>query len=109
MFNLIHLDTGFKIDLVIAKRRPFSVEELRRREPGPLAGRTVDFATAEDTILTKLEWAKLGRSERQYGDALGIIRVQGGRLDWDYLERWANALSVLDLLSRARAGQDFDG
>ena len=65
MFNVIHLDTGFKIDLVIKKSRAFSAEELRRREPGVLAGRQVDFATAEDTILTKLEWAKLGDSERQ--------------------------------------------
>lgn len=32
MFNAIHLDTGFKIDLVIKKDRPFSAEELRRRE-----------------------------------------------------------------------------
>ena len=49
MFNLIHLDTGFKIDLVIKKSRRFSVEELRRREAGALAGRQVDFATAEDS------------------------------------------------------------
>lgn len=107
MFNLIHLDTGFKIDLVIKKGRPFSAEELRRREPGPLAGRQVDFATAEDTILTKLEWAKLGDSERQYGDAVGIMQVQGPRLDWTYLERWAASLELSDLLARARRGEPY--
>src|SRR5262249_14762742 len=107
MFNVIHLDTGFKIDLIIKKSRPFSAEELRRREPGTLAGRTVDFATAEDTILSKLEWAKLGDSERQYGDAVGVIEVQGARLDWGYLGRWADALGLAELLSRARRRTSF--
>jgi hypothetical protein len=92
---------------MIKKSRPFSGEELRRREPGHLAGRKVDFATAEDTILTKLEWAKLGDSERQYGDAVGVIQVQGERLDWSYLVRWAPSLGVVDLLERARAARPF--
>lgn len=107
MFNAIHLATGFKVDLVIRKQRPFSVEELRRRESGQLAGRQVAFATAEDTILTKLEWSKLGDSERQYEDAVGVIRVQGPRLDWTYLERWADALGLRDLLEQSRKGEPF--
>jgi hypothetical protein len=107
MFNAIHFDTGFKVDLVVKKLRPFSAEELRRRERGRLAGRAVDFATAEDTILTKLEWARLGDSERQYGDAVGIIQIQRDALDWPYLERWATELGLSDLLSRARRGEGF--
>jgi hypothetical protein len=106
-FNAIHLETGFKIDLLVKKDRPFSSEELRRREPGPLAGRQVDFATAEDTILAKLEWARLGDSDRQYGDAVGIIQVQGARLDWPHLERWASDLGLGDLLDRARRAESF--
>lgn len=85
----------------------FSSEELRRREVGQLGQRNVDFATAEDTILTKLEWAKLGDSERQYGDAVGIIQIQRARLDWPYLERWAGQLGVLELLHRAQASEPF--
>jgi hypothetical protein len=100
---------GFKIDLIVKKARLFSAEELRRRRPGLLAGRSVDFATAEDTVLTKLEWARMGSSEPQYGDAVGVIRVQGDRLDWRYLERWAGELGVADLLERARRGDPFVG
>ncbi|MBN1772401.1 MAG: hypothetical protein JXB32_14120 [Deltaproteobacteria bacterium] len=107
MFNAIHLETAFKVDLVVRKHRPFSVEELRRRAPGRLAGRTVDFATAEDTVLTKLEWARLGDSERQYADAVGIIGVQREGLEWAYLERWAANLGLSDLLQRARRGEPF--
>lgn len=107
MFNAIHLETGFKVDLILTKNRAFSSEELRRRESGALAGRPVDFATAEDTILTKLEWARMGDSDRQYGDAKGIIQVQGARLDWSYLETWADELGVRDLLDRARRAEPF--
>ncbi|MFH1176357.1 MAG: hypothetical protein V1750_03035 [Acidobacteriota bacterium] len=105
IFNVIHFDTGFKVDLIVKKNRPFSTEEIRRREPGTLAGKQVDFATAEDTILTKLEWAFLSGSERQYRDAAGIIQVQAARLDWPYLERWASELGIADLLDRARRAE----
>jgi hypothetical protein len=107
MFNAIHLATGFKVDVVVKKRRPFSDEELRRRQVGTLARRPVQFATPEDTVLAKLEWARLGSSERQYRDACGILSVQGARLDQDYLARWAADLGVGDLLERAGRGDDF--
>jgi len=107
MFNVIHLETAFKVDLVVKKERPFSDEELRRRSSGPLAGREVPFATAEDTVLAKLEWARKGDSARQYEDASGVVEVQDERLDWPYLERWADALGVRDLLDRARQGLPF--
>jgi hypothetical protein len=109
LFNAIHFDTGLKVDLIVRKQRPFSEEELRRRERGTLGGREAAFASAEDTILTKLEWARDGGSERQYGDAAGVIDVQGSRLEWAYLERWADALGVRDLLERARRGEPFGG
>lgn len=100
MFNLIHLETGLKIDLILRKERAFSVEELRRREAGPLGGRVVFFATAEDTVLSKLEWAKRGASDRQSLDAQRVVQVQGARLDWGYMRVWARELDVTDLLDR---------
>lgn len=107
MFNVIHLASGFKVDLIVKKDRAFSDEELRRRREGVLAARPVSFATAEDTILTKLEWAKLGESQRQYDDAMGIIDVQSENLDWGYLNRWADELELGDMLARAKAREDF--
>lgn len=107
LFNAIHLDSGFKVDLIVKKSRPFSDEELRRKITGMMGGESVAFATPEDTVLTKLEWAQQGDSERQYDDAVGIIRVQADRLEWDYIDRWADDLGVRDLVSRARAGRPF--
>ncbi len=93
-FNVIDLATGWKVDLVIRKDRPFSVEELRRRMPATMLGVAVFVATAEDAILSKLEWAKLGDSERQLRDAANILAVHRDTLDTAYVERWADALGV---------------
>jgi hypothetical protein len=60
--------------------------------------------SAEDTILLKLEWYRLGGeiSERQWLDVLGVMRVQAERLDQAYLDHWAVELGVADLLADAR-------
>lgn len=100
MFNVIHLETGFKIDLIVRKSRPFSRAEFARRRTAEVAGRPRWFASPEDVILSKLEWSKMGSSERQFLDALNVARVQGGALDRVYLERWAAELGVGGLLQR---------
>ena len=40
-------------------------------------------------------------SDRQWNDILGVLKVQGTNLDMAYLQRWAVALKVSDLLERA--------
>jgi hypothetical protein len=101
-FNVIDAQTAFKLDLIIRKERPFSREEFRRRQRADLTAATqVTLATAEDTILSKLEWArKGGGSERQLGDVRGILDVKGADLDREYIERWAKDLGVVELWRR---------
>ena len=48
----------------------------------------------EDVLVSKLEWAKLGESERQIDDAAGIIRVQGDNLDVGYIQQWVVDLGL---------------
>jgi hypothetical protein len=97
-FNAIETRSAFKIDLIFRKDRPFSHEELGRRQAAELSpGVRVPLATPEDTILSKLEWAtKAGRSEKQINDAAGVLAVNPG-LDRRYVEKWARDLGVLDL------------
>jgi acetolactate synthase regulatory subunit len=103
MFNLIEMNTAWKVDLVIRKDRPFSILELRRRIVLPIAEVDVPTATAEDTIIAKLEWAKLGASERQLVDVAGILRVRSATLDLAYVEHWVEELDLVEQWNRARA------
>jgi hypothetical protein len=110
-FNVIHLETMFKADVFVMKRDAWSREEMSRARPeeldGPNGAVTIRFASPEDTLLHKLVWFRLGNeiSDRQWSDILGVLKIQGERLDNEYLQRWAPLLNVADLLSRARSQQ----
>ncbi len=104
IINVIHVETGFKVDVVPLRDRPFSREEFTRRITANVLGRARWFATPEDTVLTKLEWRKLGGGHRHFEDALGIVQVQGDALDWAYLRRWATKLGVMEALIRLQGG-----
>jgi hypothetical protein len=93
-FNVIETASGWKVDLMIRKNRPFSVEEFGRRQPAELLGSPSFVASAEDVVIAKLEWAKTGESERQLRDVAAILAVSGQRLDYPYIERWVSALGL---------------
>jgi hypothetical protein len=93
-FNVIDVSTGWKADLIIRKDRPFSRTEFDRRTPMVIAGVRTAVATVEDTILSKLEWARAGGSERQRRDVVTMLGVQGDRIDSGYLRRWAADLGL---------------
>lgn len=105
-FNLIHLTTGFKIDMFLRGPGEFDRLELERSGPQRIGAgqeRVVFVKSAEDTLLRKLQWYRLGgeTSERQWTDVLGIVKEQGDRLDREYMSRWAGDLGVSDLLEKA--------
>jgi hypothetical protein len=105
-FNLIHLATSFKVDVFVFKKRAYDLAALARKERRSIDPASpesqVFFASAEDTVLAKLEWYRLGNevSERQWRDVLGIFKLQQGRMDGGYLKKWAADLEVADLLER---------
>ncbi|MCB9760495.1 MAG: nucleotidyltransferase family protein [Alphaproteobacteria bacterium] len=97
-FNIIDLDTGWKVDLIIRKRRPFSRTEFERRTAAEVLGVPLMICSPEDSILSKLEWArKSGGSERQLRDVAGVWQIRGAQLDRDYIEHWARELGVESL------------
>jgi Domain of unknown function (DUF1814). len=105
--NLIHYASAYKFDLFPLKSDEYSQTQMRRRtyrETRSVAGEPIEcaVATAEDTLLNKLSWYRAGgeTSERQWDDVRGILRVQGGALDLEYLQTWAPKLGVADLLNR---------
>jgi hypothetical protein len=111
-FNVIHLATMLKVDLFVLKQRPYDRLAFSRAAPAVLeeeeGARSYLLASAEDTILNKLEWYEMGGrvSDRQWGDVLGVLRVRGDALDLDYLRRWAEELGIRELFERALAETD---
>ncbi len=98
-FNIIDMKTGWKADFIVRKRRPFSQVEFDRRVRVEMLGTKVWVATAEDTVLAKLEWSKRSGSLRQIEDARGIVEMQGASLDTTYLHKWARELDVQEQLA----------
>jgi hypothetical protein len=94
MFNVIDTQSGWKADLIMRKPRPFSQTEFARRQALDLDGLSVWVATVEDTMIAKLEWARLGGSARQIEDVAALLAVTGPDLDREYLERWIGALDL---------------
>lgn len=106
-FNIIHLGTMMKIDVFVLQNRPFDRQAFQRKKLDALGEEPGEakfyFSSAEDIILSKLEWFKTGGevSERQWNDVIGVLKVQGDALDMDYLNKWASDLNLSHLLARA--------
>jgi hypothetical protein len=101
-FNAIDVATGWKVDFLVRKDRPFSVEEFGRRLRAQLLGAHAWIASPEDTIVAKLEWAATGGSDRQLADVAAMVDIGGDSLDRAYIERWVAELGVLPFWRRAQ-------
>ena len=105
-FNMIHLESLFKVDVFIPPDRPFERQVFSRRLSRAVTedgSKQLVFSSPEDIILRKLVWYHSGGriSERQWSDVLGVFKVQSESLDHAYLELWAAKLGVSDLLEKA--------
>jgi hypothetical protein len=106
-FNAIHLDSVAKIDVFIRDASDWARSQWERRMRSRLTDAPdspeVNVASAEDIVLQKLQWYRLGgsTSDRQWSDVLGVLRVRGAELDRGYLAEWAERLGLSDLLRRA--------
>ena len=99
-FNAIDLATGWKVDLIPLKPRPFSRREFSRRQSMSVFDIEVCVASVEDVVLTKLEWSeRAGGSARQLEDVRELVRIWGDRLDRDYIAAGATELGVVDAWS----------
>jgi hypothetical protein len=105
-FNIIHRECMFKVDVFIPRPRPFLQSQLARAQNQTFIFEkeiSAKFSSPEDTILSKLEWYRMGGeiSERQWRDILGVLKTRTDDLDLHYLRKWAAQLNVSDLLDRA--------
>jgi hypothetical protein len=104
-FNAIDTRSALKVDFWLSKPESFDKEILRRRVAARLFGEPAWIATAEDVILHKLVWNRITPSDRQLGDAAGIVAVQADALDKNYLQYWAQELSLTEVLEDLLSGK----
>jgi hypothetical protein len=102
LFNVIDLATGWKIDLIFCKSRPFSQEEFQRRQLVDKSDVPLFVASVEDIVVSKLEWSKLAQSQRHVEDVAGILRLRWGSLDRTYLNKWVLELGLETQWDNAR-------
>ena len=106
MFNIIDVENAWKADLIIRKKTDFHTEEFQRKRKEKLLGKDLYILSPEDTILSKLEWAKNSHSEQQFRDAFEVAVIQWRNLEMEYLRKWAEQLhlksSLEQLLEQAK-------
>jgi hypothetical protein len=107
-FNIIDKEELFKIDVFIAKSNSVSDDEMNRRILHSIAdgsGQALYICSPEDIIAHKLYWYQLGGcvSERQWNDALSVLKIQKQQLDMKYLMKACLGKGVSQLLEKALA------
>jgi hypothetical protein len=97
MFNLLNQQTIIKIDCVIRKDDEFNLLAFSQRKKVKYTDYfDVWIISKDDLILSKLNWAKISRSEIQMRDVANLLR---NGYDIDYVNKWAEKLGVSDLLA----------
>ncbi len=103
--NILDQTTGLKFDISVLAETPYHQQLFQRRikMAHPDSGVTFWIVSPEDIVLMKLLRRRDTRSRKQWDNALSVVRVQGSRLDWAYLRKWARQLSIegdLEALAR---------
>lgn len=94
-FNVIHTTSGLKIDFIVLSGSEFDRSRSQRRRGLPvLADGPTWFASPEDVILKKMVYFQEGGSDKHLRDIAGVLKLQGDRLDRDYIDKWAQLLGV---------------
>jgi hypothetical protein len=96
LFNLMHLATSIKVDLIVRKSSEYRQVEFARRQPVQIHGVNTWIVSREDLILSKLVWAKDSGSELQRRDVRTLLDES---MDRAYLSQWAPRLGVGDALA----------
>lgn len=92
-FNLIHHESGLKIDVMIRKKSPHAIEEFNRRQKISFwKNFEAWLATPEDIIIKKLEFYREGGSEKHLSDIRGILA--NSEVNQEYLKGWVLQLGL---------------
>jgi hypothetical protein len=78
-FSIVRSTGDLKVDFWILKSKTSEKNRFERRKKISLFGVSTYIISAEDIVLTKLEWFKRSKNTKHMDDAIGIIKVQAGK------------------------------
>jgi hypothetical protein len=94
-FNIIHPSSGLKVDVIVSHRSAFDDSRFKRRKIIPISEKgAAAFASPEDVIIKKMEYYKMGGSEKHLRDITGILKVSGDAVDREYISGWSKRLHL---------------
>ena len=97
-FNLIHPESGHKVDFMIEGAGAWERGQLARRRKVQVAGGFNAYVgSPEDIILSKMRYYQEGGSEKHLRDITGILKISGEQVDRQYVAQWAGQLGVDDV------------
>lgn len=100
-FNVIHPSSGLKVDFILRNDTPFDDSRFARGVwIQPAGDYQARFASVEDVIIKKMEFYRIGGSEKHLRDITGVLKVSGERIDYNYIAHWSSELQ-LDAIWRA--------
>lgn len=101
-FVLKHRESRFVVEIFLLSDDPFDQSRFARRVPHTYSGIPTFLMSAEDAVVQKALWLKLTGKHKHRDDLLGVLRVQAGQLDWNYIHRWADQHGTRTLLEEIR-------
>ena len=108
-FNVIHPESGNKIDFLLPRLDAWGrMQFQRRRSQQILPGETGYLAAPEDVILSKMRYYDEGQSDKHLRDITGMLRTLGDGVDYSYIEHWAAELNVIHVWRAIQARLQMD-
>jgi hypothetical protein len=102
-YRIFHKESVFMIELFLLSDDAHDQERFRRRRMGDVGGKKVYVPTAEDVVITKLRWSRQGMRSKDIDDVRGVLKVQKGALDLEYIRKWADVHGTRELLESTLA------
>jgi hypothetical protein len=96
-FNIIETSAALKVDCILPAGA-FDQQQLKRSTRQELRpGFEAVIATPEDVILKKMEYCRLGSSEKHLRDIAGVLKVSGDQVDREYVAALAAQFGLSDI------------
>jgi hypothetical protein len=92
MFNIIHLESSYKVDFIICSSHSYEILKFERKQQIDYLGIKIWVITLEDLILSKLIWIQKIESELQKRDILSLL--ENTNVDLNYIYKWCKELNL---------------